>query len=91
MTYEIRVQFEGNGVTDFRNIDYTDKATAFEFATKEGVDAVKYLKVGKKRWTWVSTPNADHFDRIFKHLKTNALTIKEVETGKVVYSYSVKH
>ena len=89
MTYEIRVQFEGNGIYDFRNVDYTDKATAVEFARKEGEDAIKYLKVGKKRWTWQTTPDADQFKRFYKHLKSFAVTVKEAETGRVIYS--VKH
>lgn len=90
MTYEVRVQFEGNGVTDTRKIDFTDRATAIEFATKNGEEQVKYLKVGKKRWTWQSTPSEDQFKKLYRHLKNMALTIKEVETGKVIYRYSVE-
>lgn len=44
-TYDIRVKFEAK---DGRNIDYTDRVTEIMFTSKDGLEVIKYMRVGKK-------------------------------------------
>lgn len=82
MTYEIRVKFEAK---DQKKIDYTDKATQIMFTTKNGYETIKYMRVGKKRFTWLSLPNEYVMEKYYKSFQ---VTIKRIETGEEIYNYS---
>lgn len=82
MTYDIRVKFEAK---DQRKIDYTDRATEIMFTTKDGLDVIKYMRVEKKRFTWLSLPNEYQMEKYYESFQ---VTIKRVETGEEIYNYS---
>ena len=48
-------------------------------ARQEGLDAVRFLKEGKKRYSWIQIPN-DY--QMSKYYKSFCLTISEATTGK---------
>ena len=83
MTYEIRIKFEAK---DGRKIDYTDKATQIMFTTKNGYETIKYMKIGKKRFTWLSIPDEYVMKTYYESFQ---VTIKRSETGEEIYNITM--
>lgn len=83
MTYEIRVKFEAK---DGRKIDYTDKATEIMFTTKNGYETIKYMRIGKKRFTWFEIPTEYQMEKYFESFQ---VTIKKSETGEEIYNITM--
>lgn len=80
MTYEIKANWtrhDGKEVKPFDEI-----ATTFEMATKDGLNAIKFLKENKTRFTWIEIPNEYQMTKYFKSFE---LTICEATTGKNIY------
>lgn len=81
MKFEVKVMAkEKNG----RAFNYSDIATECELTKKGKLDAVKYLKEGKSRYTWQEIPN-DY--QMSKYYESFEIVITEATTGKRVWSY----
>ncbi len=76
MLYEIKINQVNK---DGRNYNDTYMATEVEMATKNGLDAIKFLQEGKKRYTWAELPNEYQMK---KYIDKFEITVAEATTGK---------
>lgn len=82
MTFEIKFkQTNKNGKTFEESV----LATAVEFGTKDGLEAIKVLPEGKNRFKWYTVPNEYQMDKYFSSWE---LTVIEATTGKSVYKFA---
>lgn len=79
MRYEIKANWIRH---DGREIKIDEIATSFEMTTRGRLNAIKFLKENKTRFTWIEIPNDYQMKTYFKSFE---LTISEATTGKNIY------
>lgn len=79
MLYEIKV---ASLKKDGRNSKESFITEGFEFTTKEGLQAVRFVQHGKTRNTWIQVPNDFQMKNYFGSFE---LTICEATTGKNIH------
>lgn len=82
MMFDIKVKIDWK---DGRLNEHTDYATEVHFATKNGNNAIKYLKEGKNRFTWLEIPNEWQLNKFYNAFEVNVI---ESTTGKKTYSFN---
>ena len=82
MKYEIKIRIE---TIDGRKSEKSEMTSTCEMARRNGLDAIKYIKEGKSRYTWVDVPNEYQMKRYYKSFEVMVI---EATTGKAVYRIS---
>lgn len=81
MKYEIKVKVVKRGIET--NNSYI--ATEVELATRNGLNAIKLMQEGKKRYTWIEIPN-DY--QMAKYIEKFEIVIAEATTGRRIHTIS---
>lgn len=80
MLFEIKVE---QNMKDGRTIKESYIAEDYEMTTKSGLDAVKFHKQGKAKFTWVEVPNKYQMEKFVESFK---IEVCEATTGRKIYT-----
>ena len=81
MMYEIKVNVRWK---DGREVKESNLSNTVEFAKRNGLDAIKFIKEGKTKFTWIELPNEYQMKTCYD---TFEVVITEVTTGKQIYTF----
>ena len=82
MTYEIKTRWE---MKNGNKVEKAELTNACEMATRNGLDAIKYIKEGKTRYTWIEVPNDYQMKNYYNSFE---VVVIEATTGKAIYKIS---